>query len=396
MKMRAGIIFLLLLTVSKGFSLYFDWSLRDSLNYIYFAPSTNTNSTSAMLINNAGLYFNLYLDDKKYLSFGLSDYYMYSGTNGTNQIFIDKLFVNYTGDNIQFILGRNYFKKMSGLVIAGKGDGLNFKAVLFGTEIDLLVLYYGLLPNLINSFEFNPEDQIQGAQRYTGGITISRYDLIGEKLSMGFFYCFDTTTNNTRYQPFFIELYNMGSFSADAGYRFSAIYQGGQNEGATISAFGTMFDFLLKITSVPKAGMIFSVGYSTGGSGRTNTYPIGNTTSQDTLFYSPGYVDTGIVLFPKFSNLFLLKLSGFIGFGNVFTINVNALMLNKAVADCPISDTGANLTNSYVGTELSILMKAHLDYSMDLILSAGVFLKGEAYSDQSLMMKIYSGVNIKI
>lgn len=394
MKMRAGIIFLLLLSVSKGFGIYFDWSLRDSFTYVNFAPSTNT--SSEMYINNAGFYFNLYLDDKKYLSFGLSDYLMNSTGTWSNQIFIDKLFVNYTGESLQFVLGRNYFKKNSGAVIAGKGDGLNFRAVLLGTEIDLLVLYYGLLPNLINSFEFNPEDQIQGTARYSGGVTFSRYDIIGEKLSLGFFYSFDTTLTNTQYQPFFLELFNMGSFSADAGYRLSAIYQGGQNQNATISSFGAIFDFLLKISGAPKVGLVFSVGYSTGDADRNSTYPSGNTNSQDTLFYSPGFVDTGIVLFPKFSNLFLLKLSGFIGFGNVFTINVNAVMLNKAVAEGAISDPGADLPNPYIGTELSILLKAHIDYSMDLIFSTGVFLKGDAYSDTSLMFKLFSGVNVKI
>jgi hypothetical protein len=399
MKMRAGIIFFLLLSASRVFGIYFDWSLRDSFTFVNSNPSTN--SSSYILLNNAGLYFNIYLDEKKYFSFGLSDYAMYNAsgsfTNGswTNNLFIDKLLVNYTGDTIQLVLGRDYFKKLSGMVIAGKGDGLNFKAVLLGTEIDLLVLYYGLLPNLINSFEFNPEEQTEGAKRYTGGITISRYDLIGEKLSLGFFYSFDTSTN-THYQPFFLELLNMGSFSGNLAYRLSAVYEGGQNQTATISSFSAMFDFIWKMANTPSAGLIFSAGYSSGDASRTSTYPSGNTDSQDSLFYAPGYVDTGLVLFPKFSNLILLKLSGFLGLGNVLSIKLNAMMLNKAIAESPISDPSANLTNSYIGSEFSVLIKLHLDYSMDLILSTGVFLKGSAYSDTSPMLKIFSGVNIKI
>ncbi|OHD56098.1 MAG: hypothetical protein A2Y33_01480 [Spirochaetes bacterium GWF1_51_8] len=393
MKRKLGIILALLVTITKGYSLYFDWSLRDSLSFVYFAGSTNTNSQ--MLVNSASILMNLYLDDKKYLSFGLSDYYLLNGNVGTNHIFIDKVFVNYTGDTLQFVLGRNYFKKLSGLVMAAKGDGLNFKAILLGTEIDLLVLYYGLLPTLISSFEFNPEDQLQGSKRYTGGISISRYDLIGEKLSLGFFYSFDTSTN-TKYQPFYLELHNVGSFGGNTAYRFAFVYQGGQNQTATVSSFAGVFDFIWKISGAPKAGMILSLGYASGDADRTSVYPSGNTNSTDLQFNIPGFYDTGLILFPKFSNLIVAKLSGFLSLQDILVINLNAMVLNKAVALAPISDSGANLNSSYLGTEFSIMMKAHLDYSLDLILSAGIFLKGDAYSEKSMMYKIFTGANYKI
>lgn len=214
-------------------------------------------------------------------------------------------------------------------------------------------------------------------------------------------------TQDWDYHANYVGLGGRGTITAGWGYAGEAIVE----IGTTASAGGTVKDpitafALLLGTDYQFQGPMepsLRLQYMFGSGDKDRVSPTdmaaGNQAgTTDTSFLSFGFVQTGFSLFPRVSNIHILRFGGSIrplehveAFHKL-EVGAYAYYYRKASSTMLISDARAFLNSSDIGSELDFLIRWRIFSDLGFYLNYGVFFPGKAYLDDAARNFISAGV----
>jgi hypothetical protein len=107
--------------------------------------------------------------------------------------------------------------------------------------------------------------------------------------------------------------------------------------------------------------------------------------TDDNGFLSFGFVQTGYSLFPRVSNIHILRLGGTIrplesvDWLHKLQVGVFGYWYRKAESQCPISDSRAFVNDADVGKEVDLTLRWRIYSDLGFSVNYGCFFPGEAY-----------------
>jgi len=383
-----------LFAINSLFGLYYSWNVEDA--FTYYLVSAKSNSQNSLLLNRASLFAKLNLDDNANLQLRVKDDVLNLTNRWENRVYLEQLSAYWKGSFFQINGGREYFQAESGRIIGMYGDGLNADGVFVGNLIQFWAFSTSLIPPILNTVHLTLEDYTNTSQRLIGGLRWSRNDLLGDETALGAYLLYDYRNTNSLYQPWYVELNQNGAILSSLAYKASLYYEGGVNGQLPIFAYAGEVELLWNILQNPGVGLVANLAFASGDSNRTGLYPSDITNGTDYQFIAPGNYENGLVLYPTLSNLFAFRLSAFLNLKNNLSAVLNLASYNKMNPNAPMSDINASQNAINIGTEISTSVLWHLDYSLDLSLSGGMLIRGEAYADRTTQYKLMSSVSVKI
>jgi hypothetical protein len=184
----------------------------------------------------------------------------------------------------------------------------------------------------------------------------------------------------------------------ELGYSAEMIIQGGKGVAnnstveETISSYGFLADiFWIPGDRVPfLTRMIFGYGFGSGDPDRQSQVGTlaGNTAgSNDTAFNYFGFVNTGLVLAPKMTNLHFFRVnaeSTLLRDAGPWTrelkVGTNIYAFSKHHSGAGITDLTAIRPNAFIGTEIDFYADWSVASDLDVGLRYGAFFPGDAYT----------------
>jgi len=196
---------------------------------------------------------------------------------------------------------------------------------------------------------------------------------------------------NLRYE---VELLGQGGRSA-------AAWQEGSSEAIRAWAFNSELDYYVDHAIKPVLALEY--GYASGDSDRqlaTMAYLGNKRGTADQQFQGFGYINTGLALGARFSNLQFLRMGGRVrpydkktGYGRL-DIGANYYFLFKADADGPISDTRAIGHSADIGQEVDLFLEWRILSDLSWTVHYGRFFPGNAYPGHEPARNfLYTGLN---
>lgn len=205
-------------------------------------------------------------------------------------------------------------------------------------------------------------------------------------------------TQEWDYHANYIGIGGRGTIVAGWGYSGEAIYEFGQTASTgsteldTISAFALLLTTEYHFQGELEPVLRFQYMFGSGDSDRTSVTDMaaGNTAgTDDSSFLSFGFVQTGFSLFPRVSNIHILRLGGSIrplASSELFhklEVGLYGYFYRKAVSEEPISDSRALLPSSDIGQEIDLFLRWRILSDLGFTLNYGCFFPGKAYLDDS-------------
>ena len=120
--------------------------------------------------------------------------------------------------------------------------------------------------------------------------------------------------------------------------------------------------------------------------------------TDDDGFLAFGFVQTGFALFPRLSNIHIVRLGGSfwplesVDFFRYLEIGIYGYLYRKDESAAPISDPGSTQNDSDVGREIDLLLRWRILSDVGVTVSYGVFLPGDAYLDDESRDFIAAGM----
>jgi len=377
-------IFLILTVAGKGYSFHYDFSIEDIPMMIMGTDVTNASFYS--FYNIANLTLKLYFSDQTMLKFRLKDTYF--DLQKTNNFYIDRLSLYYREEGFGLIAGRDFFIENDGIIIANLADGLKLDLNLLQMKERIYVYYSGLLPMEINQFEMGIYDLqlTNGPQRLFMGLALEKTGLLTESMSLLLLYSMDVSTNKY-YNPFYAGLNIRESINAPLSVEANLVCEAGNVDNSnSILAFGGDAGIVYLSKGELTWGGLLKFAIATG-EGE------GNNTEQ---FRSFGLYNTGFVLNPYFSNLFMIQ-AGLIlkALEESLSVNLNYYYMSRMSTNDTVYGFYDGKGNS-IGNEISGSVVYNLDANFSLFLHAGYFMIGDAFTSTANRYKVFSGISIKL
>jgi hypothetical protein len=364
---------------------HYDITLEEIPMMILGTDPTNASFYSFYNIANLGAM--AYLDDQSFLKFRLKDTYfeLYS----TNDLYIDRLSCTYYSDSFGILAGRDYYAEGDGILIGNLADGLRANLNLLGLRERFYAYYSGLLPREINQFNMTLSDLLltNGPQRIFGGIVLEGPGLAGESIGATFLYSADLSGNYS-YDPVYIGLNGRTSLDENLAIEANVIGETGMlNQTTPILAYGGNIALYYLEGTGTKFGAMLKASLASGDNNSGSSY---------NEFDTYGQYNTGIVLGPKFANLFFAQL-GFLvkTLGDNLTFNVSYYYFMRMT-------TNDSVNNFYdgsgyqVGDEISGNIIYNIDPNFMIFVTGGYFIEGDAFQNASDRFMFIAGADIKI
>jgi hypothetical protein len=197
---------------------------------------------------------------------------------------------------------------------------------------------------------------------------------------------------------------NLG-YSLEGTYQTGSSVAAGSTESETISAFAFLgaVDYTWTGDLAPYAVVEYMYGSGDPDRGSVTEVAAGNTAgTDDEGFLAFGFVQTGFALFPRVSNLHLVRVGGSIRpLGGVeafrgLELGAYGYAYRKAESSAPISDPRASEDDEDVGTEIDVLLRWRIFSDLGVSLTWGRFFPGSAYPDDSDSARDFLSVGMTV
>jgi len=213
-----------------------------------------------------------------------------------------------------------------------------------------------------------------------------------------------------RYDSEYYGVGSRGSLAPRVRYELENVWQFGESyahlqtndpEPIRAYAFDAQVDWYPDHRLKPVLTGEYAYASGDGDRQRATTAFLGNTAgSEDDAFQGFGYVNSGLALGARFTNLQFVRVGGQVtpyekkaDAGRV-DVGMDYYWLFKADADGPISDFRANDTSGDVGQEVDIFMEWRIFSDLSWTIRYGRFFPGQAYGDRQPRDFLYTGLNI--
>lgn len=181
-----------------------------------------------------------------------------------------------------------------------------------------------------------------------------------------------------------------GAVVGRLGYQLEGVYEfgksvaGGSTQEESIGAFALVatleYGFGGSLSPYLAAEYMFGTGDVDRGS--VTDGALGNKPgTDDEGFLAFGYVQTGFSLFPRLSNLHIVRFGGSIKPFSAFEVGSYIYLYRKDEADAPISDPRSYLEDEEVGSEIDLFLRWRLLSDVGISANFGRFMPGDAYED---------------
>ena len=200
------------------------------------------------------------------------------------------------------------------------------------------------------------------------------------------------------YHANYVGLGARGVITGDLGYAVEGIYQFGTSisSGTTdeedIRAYALLATLDLHLGGEMAPYLSFDYMHGSGDADRNSVTDValGNQAgTDDEGFLAFGFVQTGFSLFPRISNIHIVRLGGSlrplasVDFFRQLEAGSYLYWYLKDEKSAPISDPGAVLDDADVGVEFDLFLRWRLASDLGFSMNYGLFLPGDAYDDDS-------------
>jgi hypothetical protein len=181
-------------------------------------------------------------------------------------------------------------------------------------------------------------------------------------------------------------------YSAEAVYEFGRSAATGSTQLESISAFAFLATTDYHFRGEAEASVLLQYMYGSGDADRSSVtdQAAGNRAgTTDTGFLSFGFVQTGYSLFPRVSNIHILRLGGSLrplASSELFhklEVGLYGYLYRKVKSAASISDSRAFLDSADVGQEVDLSLRWRILSDLGFTLNYGIFFPGKAYTDDS-------------
>jgi hypothetical protein len=198
------------------------------------------------------------------------------------------------------------------------------------------------------------------------------------------------------YDANYVGLGARGVVAGDLGYSVEGIYQFGSSVAAGSTSEEDISSFALLATlewrSEAELPLYFSLDYMYGsGDADRNSVTdaaLGNAPgTDDEGFLAFGFVQTGFALFPRVSNLHIVRLGGSVrplageDLFRAFEVGAYLYGYRKDEKSAPISDPRATEDDADIGLELDLFLRWRIASDVGVSVNFGSFMPGDAYLD---------------
>lgn len=210
------------------------------------------------------------------------------------------------------------------------------------------------------------------------------------------------------YNANYLGLGARGSVTGDLSYAVELVYEFGQTAGAgstemdPIRAFAATvsLDYVLRIDTSPILVLEYMFGSGDSDRGSVTDVASGNTSgTNDEGFLSFGFLQTGFSLFPRLSNIHILKLGGSfhplesVEAARYLEVGAYFYYYRKAEAGQPISDPRSFRDDADIGKEFDLFLRWRIFSDLGLSVNYGLFMPGNAYDEKSNRGFISAGLS---
>lgn len=182
------------------------------------------------------------------------------------------------------------------------------------------------------------------------------------------------------------------SYAAEGVYEFGESMAGGTSSFEQIQAFAATIslDYVWRIDTSPVFVLEYMIGSGDADRSSVTEVASGNTPgTTDQSFLSFGFLQTGFSLFPRLSNIHILKVGG--SFRPLESVEVCRYLeigaffyyYRKVQSAQPISDPRSFLDDPDIGSEVDVQLRWRIFSDLGITVNYGVFMPGNAYQEQA-------------
>lgn len=209
------------------------------------------------------------------------------------------------------------------------------------------------------------------------------------------------------YNANYVGIGSRGTIWAGLGYSAELVYEFGETGSAgstkldSINSYAGLLTVDYQFEGAMEPMLLLQYLYGSGDSDRASVteQAAGNRAgTDDTGFLSFGFVQTGYSLFPRVSNIHILRLGGTIrpleGIEELHKLQVGVFgyYYRKAKSASPISDSRAFLDDTDVGKEIDVTLRWRIFSDLGFSLNYGCFFPGAAYQNGKARNFVSAGV----
>lgn len=208
----------------------------------------------------------------------------------------------------------------------------------------------------------------------------------------------ENTFQSWDYHANYIGLGGRGTLLPGLSYSAEAVYEFGQSAGAgsqdleTIQAFAFTLglEYFWRMDTSPHFVLDYMFGSGDEDRGSVTDVAAGNLAgTKDESFLAFGFLQTGFSLFPRLSNIHIVRVGG--SFRPLESVDVARNLevgaffywYQKVESAQPISDPRSFKDDSDVGTEVDFLLRWRITSDLGISVNYGLFMPGKAYDEQS-------------
>jgi hypothetical protein len=180
------------------------------------------------------------------------------------------------------------------------------------------------------------------------------------------------------------------AYAAEAIYQFGSSVASGSTDSEDISAFSftAALDWRIEGAAEAVVGVEYMFGSGDPDRGSVTEQFGGNEAgTDDEGFLAFGFVQTGFALFPRVSNLHIVRLGGSVrplageDLFRAFEVGAYLYGYRKDEKSAPISDPRATEDDADIGLELDLFLRWRIASDVGLSVNFGSFMPGDAYLD---------------
>jgi hypothetical protein len=336
-----------------------------------------------------------------------------AGMSGENNLDLDSGYVEIATARGAFCidLGRKFFSVGTGLVVNGRGDGIDLSVKTPWVDISGFGFYTGLISKDSNPYGLSDKDLSDGAKRAFAGLSIEK-SLLNQTGYVFFVlqkdYAKQDAGIKSRYDSQYYGIGAKGDLNFGLDYYAEGVYETGSdyaaidNKKSDVSAFA----FTAGLNWYPdlprKPSFTLQYGFATGDSDRTGaTAATGNQSGTDKGFIAFGTYNGGYAFRPSLSNIHVLRggpsVVPFYGTQSVFRdMSLGARYdLYYRTSAGPVNDEVDNGDNRFVGQGVDLIYRWAPFRDLTVFVNYGLFVPGGALEPSEMVRHfVTAGVNV--